>query len=657
MENDAKGENRMKWSKRRNFLWRKIGGPALSLALAFACLPLGAAEARAADGNCVIDMHGARTYAGLSSDWGKKWDEDNFTDVTDGTFDWDGDLTVKAGSVDSVSVTDGNSRLTVSGGTVGEAVSDGSVTVTDGTVKSVAAEGDVRISKTDIRRDVTSDSGDVELSGDLRVGGDVSAGGEASFSSGSITVAGSVTGADVTFGTGVTARVSGTVKGTETIRLNACTLAAAEIDGDDEAVLDLSGYKSTLPALENMREIILESNATATADHTVTADSLVLKSGSEFTATDPIELGSLEGPGVLCFHAGELTVHDEIGGSPRLVLDSAAGSGDTAFRADSGAVSEDDAAVVGFDLEKTQSGGMDVFRLALPGSDGLTLDRSSAAVEPGYPVKVTASVRPKLSEYATGTKIIWELHGDAAAFSKSASGTSCTVSVPSQNAGQHRAVLVAYLADQRGDILDGYRADSCALTTGSAAQPGDVQLDTSYVSILVGDRYGVLATTNAALMPAAVSYRPSVASVGGGRAVLNSRGQPGWFYTVTGVSPGDTTVDIAGQQMAVKVNSGVMIDTLSYTMGPGARYCIGLLKKGLDESRLSVSSTDGACVSIEKYREGKDGVCLYRITGKRAGSADVVFQVAGGQTVRTHVTVSSVAKPWGKSARLVALAG
>ncbi|HBQ45817.1 MAG TPA: hypothetical protein DD737_01875, partial [Ruminococcaceae bacterium] len=166
----------MKWSKRRNFLWRKIGGPALSLALAFACLPLGAAEARAADGNCVIDMHGARTYAGLSSDWGKKWDEDNFTDVTDGTFDWDGDLTVKAGSVDSVSVTDGNSRLTVSGGTVGEAVSDGSVTVTDGTVKSVAAEGDVRISKTDIRRDVTSDSGDVELSGDLRVGGDVSAG-------------------------------------------------------------------------------------------------------------------------------------------------------------------------------------------------------------------------------------------------------------------------------------------------------------------------------------------------------------------------------------------------------------------------------------------------------------------------------------------------
>ncbi len=624
----------------------------LSLALLTACLPFGTARARAADSAYTVAMHGSKTYLGLSSDWGKKWDESNFEDVTDDPVECPGSLTVKAGSVESVDA-DGD-RLTVSGGTVGDVRCSGSVTVTGGAVKSVRAGDDVRVTKVDIRRDVVSDSGDVTLSGTLRVGGDVSAGGNVSFGSGKVTVAGSVDAAQVTFGTGTTVSVSGPVKASETVRLNSCTLSADGIDGDDTGTLEIDGYKNPLPDLQNFEEIVVEAGTKALTDRRITAGSLRIENNAEFTSYDPLELDRVEGPGVLCVDSGELTLHDEVSGSPRLVFNDDAGNGDIAFRADGGAVSETSFLVFGYDLEESSSGGTEVFRLALPGSDGLTLSRSSAAVAPGQPAAVTATVRPKLSDYASDTKIVWELHGDAAAFSKSSSGASCTVSASSQSSGQHRAVLVAYLADRYGDPLEGYRSDSCVLTTGASAN-GSVRLDTSVVSVLVGDRYGVLAVTDSATMPAAVSDSPSVASVSAGRSVRSSGGEAAWFYTVSGVSAGSTTVRIAGLPMAVKVNSGVMVDTMSYTMAPGARYCIGLLKKGLAENQMSVVSTDASRVSVEKYREGADGVCLYRITAKKAGAADVIFQVIGGESIRTRVTVANGARAGGRSARLVAL--
>ena len=648
----------------------------LTAALLLAGVPLPSPASAAGSGDAVIDQHGTKTYIGLASDWSKKWDpdnSDNFTDITGQDYPdipGDGDVTVKAGTVGKLTVP-GN--LTVSGGEIGDAHCEKRATVSGGSLKSLYAVDGISMTAGTVRHDLTSDEGGVSLNGTVTVGGAVGAGGDISlngtvtvgggvtapdfavtFGGGKAAVSGSVTAKDVTLGSSASAKIGGKVEVSDTLLLNSGSLTAAGIDGES-ATVEAAGFTGALPAISGIDAFKVDANKKIILNQKLTLVTLELASGSELVDYDPLEVDSLSGPGTLCIDSGELTVHTSIAETPMLLFNDPVGSGDTAFRADKNAVLEGEVQTYGYSFEKQTSGDSDLFRLVTAGSQGLSLDQTSLTVAAGSPATVRASVSPSFSKYATGTQIVWQLDGDSSVFSVSpdSGGLNCKVSASASVSGRHRAILTAYLADRQKTYLSGYKARSCVLSTGNASQTSPA-LDTSYVSLLVGNSYGLLATTNASAAPAAISYNSAVAVITGTKAARDKNGNPGWLYTVTGQGNGSTIIDVSGSQMAVTVNSGILMDTLSYTMAPGASYCAGVLARGVGESDIGVSSSS-ADVGVAFYKKGSDGMMLYRITGVRAGSAEIVFAVSGGQSVKMSVTVKPGAASSGKSARLVAL--
>ena len=233
----------------------------------------------------------------------------------------------------------------------------------------------------------------------------------------------------------------------------------------------------------------------------------------------------------------------------------------------------------------------------------------------------------------------------------SSTDQTCTVTSSSTAAGYHKAVVIAYLVDRNGTSLSGYRADSCVITQG--ASDANLKLDTSTVSVLTGDKYGILAM-GATAKPSASSSNTSVAALDDGKEVKDKSGNTAWLYTVTGGTAGIATIDIGGQKVIVAVNSGILMDTLNYRMSPGTKYCVGILAKGVSTGDLQVYSTS-QCAGVKFLRKDSSGMLLYQITGQSSGTADIVYQIANGQSVRTALTVGSGVKAYGRSARLIAL--
>lgn len=590
------------------------------------------APAMASDADAVIDMHGTKTYLGTSSAWAATWSSDNFEDVTNQDVSYGGNLTIKSGTVKAVEAT-------------------GTLTVQDGTMTSVSGGSDVAVDGGTIKGTVASENGSVTLDGTFTVNGSVTADTAVTFSSGKIAVGGAVTAPTVTFNSGVAAKIGATVTGSETISVGDCTLSTQAISGADTGTLKLASYGNKLPTLQKLKGISISGEDHVILNQSLSLDTLTLPSGTELAAYSQLTVNTLTGPGTLCVTPGNLTINGEVTGTPVLVFNHDPGNGGIAFRAGGDYISSTDLCVYGYSLESYTSGSSTVYKTILSGSSGLSFDHTSAALGGSASATITAGISPALTKYADGTAVVWELHGDNTSYSLSASGMTATVTQKDATRLNPKAVVVAYLVDKNGTPLSGYRAAFCSVTGNS-----DYQLDTSTVSVLTGDKYGILALGGSGAKPSASSSNASVASLSDGKQVTDSTGDAAWFYTVTGGSAGAATLTIGGQTVAVTVNDGIMIDTYSYTMGKNAQYCIGITAKGVAAKDLHIYSTS-SCTDVSFYRTGSDGKLLYRITGKSDGTADVVYQVGNGQSIRTHVTVRSGASSYGSSARLVALRG
>ena len=650
---------------------KKTFGLLISLAVLLLCLPYGP-HASALDDACIIDMHGTRTYLGTAANWGKTWDASNFEDVTNKDVNYDGSLTVKAGTVRNIT-NNSSGALNVSGGTVTNINSYGSVTISGGTIRgNIVSNGDgISLGgKCSIRgalsasKSISFTSGKITVGGSavagqsvvfgaetVVVGGAVSANQDITFFAGDSSVNNSITGLNIVFNSNVKAKISGAVRGHNTIKISDCTLVARNLDTNSQGTLEISGYKGTLPSLTNMANIVLDANDKVICKQNLEANSLTLKSGSEFVAYSGVAVNTLNGPGTICFNPGALTIHYWVADLPILIFNNPVENGTVAFKSDGYFISTTGVCIYGYDLTETTSGGYTLYKLNFSGNSGLAFDTRSINLDSSGSSTIHVTVAPSLSNYADGTKIVWEFHGDTSAFSMSGSGQTCNVSASSSSTGYHKAVAVAYLVDRNGTPLSGYRADSCTIVQG--ASNANLRLDTTTVSVLTGDRYGILAM-GAATKPAASSSNTSVASLDGGKETKDKSGNTAWLYSVTGGTSGIATIDIGGQDVTVAVNSGILMDTLNYTMAPKAKYCVGIAAKGVSPSDLSVYSTSG-CVEVKYLHKDSRGLLLYQINGVRSGTADIVYQITNGQSVKTHVTVKTGAKSYGRSARLVAL--
>lgn len=615
------------------------------LLLAF-CTPHAFAET---DPSGAIDMHGAKTYIGAVSDWGKTWDSKLFKEVTDkNPPDWTGDLTVISGEVKDITVEGSNSTLTVEGGEMDNIYCEGDIVIEEGEIRSVEADGDITIEGGYIRHDVEAPNGEVTLDGTVKIGGDITA-------------------EEITISSGADITITGSIEAEMAINLNDCTLKVESISGIDEHTnpdLTIDDYTDTLPTLKYIGTITVTEDTTATADEKIEAEKLYIQEDAQFSTSSSLELDTLTGPGTLYFHSGKLTV-DDIYGRPLLIFSDHVSKGDTAFYSDNDSIEEQDVRLYDYGLEHKKENGKYEYILTRKTSEGITLSDRSVSLDSGESVTIKADVDPDFSRFAEGTEIIWELYGDTDAFSQSvdSNGLSCTISVPSTAKGMYKATLLCYLVDSHGDRLMDYRSDSCILKTGYTdssesdtvnSSANGITLDTSTVSILTGDTYWVLASTDDSWAPHAMSYNSSVATVGAGKAVKDRNGNPAWIYPVTGVGKGQVTIDIGGAKMIANVSTGITIDTSSYTMAPGGTYIIGVRTNGVAANAIWASS-DSSCVSAQLA--GQSGnMLLYRITGQKTGTANVTFSVAGGESVHTAITVKYGAKAGGVSARLVALA-
>jgi len=614
---------------------KKIISALFSLTLVLLLIP--SVYASSSDSDAIIDMHGAKTYLGSSSDWGKKWDEDNFEEVTDEDVVHPGNLTVKSGNVKNIDC-EGNVKIT--GGAVRDIDCDGSVEITDGIVNSIYASGDITLRDGKVKHNVESEK-EIKINGKITVG-DTAIAPDIILSSDDAKV--------------------DKIKASNYIELNNNKLKTREINGEDSAKLELRNFDGELPVLTDINTIEVNSDCTVTANGRLTVGELIIKENAEFITKSILEVDTLSGSGTLSFNSGKLTVHDSILGRPLIRFNDVVKGGDTAFKADYGQVHEGDVRLYDYDLERISRDDYDEFKLENSLTEGITLNQSSISLDGKTSAVVKANIKPKFSEFAEGTKLIWEIHGETSAFSISSDSNnlSCTVSANGSKTGNYKATLAAYLVDKNGDRLRDYKSDSCIITYGKdvPAEPQNtvsgLTLDTSMVTMGIGNVYSVLAITDSNTPPVQLSYNSSIAVVGAPKQ-YNSNGKKGYLYPVKALAKGGVTIDIGGQKMLVKVaGSSIIVDTSSYTMRPNDKYCIGVEMKGLNKNRLNVHSLN-SCTTVEYAGKDQRGIDLYAVKGTAAGTGYVSFDIIGGQSVKTKIDVIPGASRGGVSARLIAV--
>lgn len=130
------------------------------------------------------------------------------------------------------------------------------------------------------------------------------------------------------------------------------------------------------------------------------------------------------------------------------------------------------------------------------------------------------------------------------------------------------------------------------------------------------------------------------------KTVLTSKkSRGGWLFTITGLQAGKTDVIVEGSNntyasFPVEVlNRSFTLDTKSYQMAPGDCYEIGANVKGVGVDSLKVASTNQGVASISL----KGGCC--KVTGRRAGTAYIMYDLYDGAKKAAHASVRVTVKP------------
>lgn len=435
---------------------KKTGKAILCAAVLMAAIPFSApVPARA--GSCVtqvIGTRGSRTYMGIYDAWaGKKWDPDNFTDVTGEDVDDSGPLIIRGGTVGNVTLSGGIADLTVYGGSVADVQCDGSIDVFGGSTGSLSSEEDVSIHNGAVRGNVEARKAVTLI--------------------GRATISGEISGNDVNvYATGATGyvTVSGTVSFSGVMTLTGSSHSFAGLDGQSSGTLKISGFAGELPAITGTEGICMEAGSTASVDSDLGIHTLTLADGSDFAAFAKLAADTVTGPGIVTVHPGSLTVNSGVSNFPMIDFYGGGADGLPAFSAKSGAVSAGGVLSFGYGFIKhaASDGTFDSFALRTLSGNGVSLNTPSAVLKEGKSVSVKASVTPGLSRMAEGTQLCWKLIDPYSAFSitPNPSEGSCEIHLQDSlnTKPPVKADLAVYLADRNGNLLQNYKSALCTVT-------------------------------------------------------------------------------------------------------------------------------------------------------------------------------------------------
>ena len=439
--------------RRKRLNMKKSGKALLCAALLTAAIPF-SASAPVSAGSCVtqvIGTRGSKSYMGTYDAWAaKKWNPDDFTDVTGEDVDYSGPLMIRGGTVGNVTLSGDLADLTVYGGSSADIQCDGSIDVLGGSTGSLSSEDDVSIRNGTVR-------GNVEARDTVRLIGRAS-------------VSGDVSGNDVdvyaTSGSGPVT-VSGTTAFSGVMTLFGPNHSFGGLDGQSSGTLKISGFAGVLPSVASAEGISMEANSAASVSGSLSLRALTLAEGSDLAVLSGLSVDTLTGPGAVTIRPGGLMINSGAVNSPVIDFYGAGADGVSAFSAKSGAVSANSVLSFGYGfIRNSAANGMsDGFTLKALSGNGVSLGASSAVLRAGKSVSVKARVTPGLPEMPKGTQLCWKLIDPYSVFAitPNASDGSCNIRLQDfrDTTTTAKADLAVYLADSSGSPLLNCRSALC----------------------------------------------------------------------------------------------------------------------------------------------------------------------------------------------------
>jgi hypothetical protein len=457
----------------------------------------------------------------------------------------------KVGDVDGA-----KGSVDISGGsTVGNVEADQTIDVTSGTVGDITSdEADVNISSND--DDTVTSVGKVKADNGIDLDSDDS----------KVTV-------KTLFANGDSS--------TFTVHGDSVTVGSIDMDYRD-ATLSVADFQGKLPAPVNAKNASIETtdeDADVTFNGAATIDSLDLNDESAVLFDTSLKAETISGSGIVKLPLGSLYVTDTVSGSPILKFTNDFAVGDTAFKADSDAVDEDDFDGFGFTLSKSEGKETDTFKIASAKFAGLLIDPSSARIAKGTQWAQTfkASAYPSGTSIPSGDKIDWDFDGNENnfKFTENADGTATieVIAVDADFASENEGTLTATLVDENGDEDDDYDATECAVTA-LAVPDSTFKSDTgAKLDIQQGKTYQFKITS--------LDGKEPTFGVGSGSLTVTKVGKSGndYFFKITAVGKvGDevgvyvngtrsTVAKITAGSSSIKVDTGAKL-----TVAKGKTY-------------------------------------------------------------------------------------
>ena len=341
------------------------------------------------------------------------------------------------------------------------------------------------------------------------------------------------------------------------------TVSSIDFDNYDVA-LTLDDFNGTIPAPKNAAadgaSLTLDSEGDkVTVNGDANINSISISDDSTLTFTGSLEVGSIDGSGILFIGLNKLYVTSDVSGVILKLNATSYAKGDTVFTAISDTVDVDDFDCYGFTLAKTEGSSKDTFKIATTEFKGLTVDPATASITKGYGQSFRAVPYAPGTSIPAGYSIAYSLDGSDDVFDLVDNGDgSATVNVVGYDdtfAEENKATLTAELVDEDGDVDDDYDAGEVDITATLVVPV--VSDTTSNFSIAPGASYTFKFTSPTA---------PVVTAGTGGVFSVTDVGKSGNDYfvkiTAIGKSGTESGIYVNGTKLLVaSIKSGITSDT------------------------------------------------------------------------------------------------
>jgi hypothetical protein len=328
---------------------------------------------------------------------------------------------------------DGEGKVTIEAGTVGNVTTDGEVEISASDDDTVVSVGTVSA------KEITIDSED----GKISVKGIVSSKDADDTDETSITLSGDSVSVD---------SIDFDYYGTD--------LKFDDFQGEIPAPVNATADDATLETTNEDDEVTVKGD--------VEIDTVSFEDDSKMVFEGELSVDSIDGSGTMYIGANKLYVGNDASDVLVKITGSNLQKGDTIFTAESDAVDEDDLEFFGFTVEKVEGSTIDKFVVDEREFAGLALNKTSSKIVLGESETFTASAYAPGTSLPEGYGIAFELEDNGGVFELTDNGNgTATVKVVDYDetfSDENKATLRAYVVDEDGDEDDDYDAAECDLT-------------------------------------------------------------------------------------------------------------------------------------------------------------------------------------------------